>query len=226
MVFLLDNDFKGFPDPRLAESDGLLAMGGDLSPERLLNAYAIGVFPWYNPDEEILWWCPKIRAIYPVGEVKISKSLAQSIRNKGYSWKFDTAFEQVISHCADVFRKGEDGTWISPEMKSAYIELHHLGIAHSVETWYEGELVGGLYGLSLGGCFFGESMFHLKADASKTALVFLSETLKKWNFGFIDAQMSNPHVDRMGAIKISRSKFLKLLEKELKKEHKIGMWEV
>lgn len=225
MIFLLDKEYTGFPDPRKAESDGLLAMGGDLSAERLINAYAMGIFPWFNPGEEILWWCPKVRAIYPVGQVKISKSLAQSIRNRGYSWTFDKAFSEVILSCAEVKRKEEDGTWISQDMIQAYSQLHQYGLAHSVETWFEGKLVGGLYGISLGGCFFGESMFHTMTDASKTALVFLSEQLKKWDFGFIDAQMSNPHVDSMGAVKMSRSKFLKLLEKELQKPHKIGCWE-
>lgn len=224
MIYQLLSDYNGFPPTHHAEKDGLLAIGGDLSPERLLTAYSLGIFPWFNPGDEILWWAPPKRAVFNAGGIKISKSLQQSIRNKGYKSTFDTAFEEVIENCSNISRNGQEGTWISDEMKKAYINLHELGFAHSVETWRDGKLVGGLYGISLGSVFFGESMFHKATDASKIALVFLSNSMLEWGFSFIDAQMHNSHLESLGVEIISRAKYQKLLQKSLQTATKIGKW--
>ena len=213
-----------FPKPEFAEPDGLLAIGGDLKPERLLAAYVNGIFPWFSEGNPILWWSPDPRTVLMLSDFKVSKSLKQSIKKNSYEIKFDTNFSEVIKQCAIVERKHEDGTWITKKMIKAYTELHKLGFAHSVETYFEGKLVGGLYGISLGKAFFGESMFHLKTDASKAAIYCLVEKLKQWDFNFIDAQVRTEHLISLGAKEISREIYLELLENSMKVETKIGNW--
>ena len=222
-IFQLVKDII-FPKPELAEPDGLLAIGGDLKPERLLAAYVNGIFPWFSEGNPILWWSPDPRTVLMLNEFKLSKSLLQSIKKNSYEIKFDTNFSEVIKQCAIVERKHEDGTWITKKMIKAYTELHKLGFAHSVETYFEGKLVGGLYGISLGKAFFGESMFHLKTDASKAAIYYLVEKLKTWNFNFIDAQVRTEHLISLGAKEILREIYLELLENSMKVETKIGSW--
>ena len=213
-----------FPDPNLAEEDGLLAVGGDLGSERLLQAYANGIFPWYSDGEPILWWSPDPRMILFPNKFKISKSLEQSIRNKNFKVYFDRDFKSVISNCAIVNRKENEGTWITNEMQNAYIKLHEAGFAHSVETYLDDRLVGGLYGISLGKAFFGESMFHKERDASKIALNALVSRIKEWGFHFIDVQQKTNHLKSLGAESIPRSKFLELLKEALKFPVVKGKW--
>ena len=213
-----------FPDPELADESGLLAVGGDLTPERLILAYANGIFPWYSKGEPILWWSPNPRMILLPQNIKISKSLDQTIRLNKYTTTFDNAFEEVIKSCKTAPRPGQTGTWITAEMQEAYIALHKLGFAHSVETWQNEELVGGLYGVSLGKAFFGESMFFKSRDASKVALVNLASFLQKHNFKFIDAQVETDHLKSMGAISISRPEFLELLKEAILLPTKRGKW--
>ena len=191
--------------------NGLLAAGGDLSPRRLLAAYAQGIFPWYSSGEPILWWSPDPRMVLFPGEVKLSRSLAKTLRNSAYSVRFDTAFSDTILACARKPRYGQDGTWINSEMIAAYEKLHHLGYAHSVETWVDGELVGGLYGIAIGRVFYGESMFSQVRDASKIALVHLCAYLKQQEFGIIDCQMETNHLTSLGACLIPRSDFVAAL---------------
>ena len=213
-----------FPDPELADESGLLAVGGDLTPERLILAYANGIFPWYSKGEPILWWSPNPRMILLPQNIKISKSLDQTIRLNKYTTTFDNAFEEVIKSCKTAPRPGQTGTWITAEMQEAYIALHKLGFAHSVETWQNEELVGGLYGVSLGRAFFGESMFFKSRDASKVALVNLASFLQKHNFKFIDSQVETDHLKSMGAISISRPEFLELLKEAILLPTKRGKW--
>jgi leucyl/phenylalanyl-tRNA---protein transferase len=213
-VYALDDKII-FPDPRLARGDGLLAVGGDLSAERLLQAYSRGIFPWYSDGDPILWWSPDPRMVLYTEKFKVSKSLAQVLRNKNYEVRFDTAFEDVIEQCSKVPRFGQGGTWITKEMKKAYIDLHRRGFAHSVETFIYGKLAGGLYGVSLGKAFFGESMFYVEKDASKIALYFLIEKLKEWEFHFIDAQVETAHLKRLGAENITKEEFLTMLKEAL-----------
>jgi leucyl/phenylalanyl-tRNA--protein transferase len=213
-----------FPPPEYADPSGLLAVGGDLSSERLLEAYRLGIFPWYSEDQPILWWSPDPRLILELEELRISRSLRKIIRKGVFKVTFDGAFEEVIQACASVPRQGQQGTWITREMQEAYIDLHRLGYAHSVESWREGKLAGGLYGVSLGKAFFGESMFHQAADASKVALATLVNTLKSWDFDFIDAQMTTEHMLRLGAKKIPRRYFLKRLNRALRHRTKKGRW--
>jgi leucyl/phenylalanyl-tRNA--protein transferase len=222
-IYILDDDI-GFPHPSLADKDGLLAIGGDLSPERLLTAYANGIFPWFNEDSAILWWSTDPRMVLLPGNFKRSKSLKQSIRNGSFEVRFDEAFDQVIRHCASAGEREEDGTWITEEMTKAYIELHRLGYAHSVETYRDGLLVGGLYGVSLGKAFFGESMFHNVRDASKVALSALVDRLKEWDFHLIDAQQRTEHLKSLGAHAIPRQQFLEMLENALKFPSVRGKW--
>ena len=188
-----------FPNPELSEEDGLLAVGGDLSMERLLLAYSNGIFPWYNPGEEILWWCPKPRFILIPEEIKISKSMRKIIKKNKFKVTFNNDFESVISNCKGIREESHEGTWITDEMKEAYINLHNHGYALSVETYENDELVGGLYGVIIGKCYFGESMFSKVSNASKIALITLAERLKELNFEFIDCQVYTEHLESMGA---------------------------
>jgi leucyl/phenylalanyl-tRNA--protein transferase len=215
-----------FPDPELANANGLLAAGGNLESDTLLKAYASGIFPWYAEGSPILWWSPDPRMVLFPGKLKVSKSLGQSIRNKKYDVLMDANFEGVIHHCATIPRKGQSGTWITKDMISAYIALHRAGYAHSVEIYMESQLVGGLYGVSLGGTFFGESMFHLVRDGSKIALFRLVELIKGWDFDLVDIQQSTGHLRRLGAEDIPRSDFLAILKKSLKKETIRGNWSI
>lgn len=214
-VFRLSEELI-FPSPELAEEDGLLAAGGDLSKDRLLLAYSMGIFPWYSDDSPVLWWSPDPRLVLIPYELKVSRSLRQIIKKGVFTITMDTAFDEVISNCAEISRKGQQGTWITEEMIRAYIGLHRAGHAHSIESWQGGKLAGGLYGIALGKAFFGESMFAIKSNASKVAFVTLIEYLTKLDFSFIDCQMTTEHLKSFGAKEVSRKKFLRMLEKALK----------
>jgi leucyl/phenylalanyl-tRNA---protein transferase len=211
-VFRLTEEIV-FPDPSLADDTGLLAVGGDLSHERLLAAYSLGIFPWYEEGLPILWHSPDPRFVLELPDLRVSRSLRRAM--KRFEITFDTDFEAVIDACAATARPGQRGTWITPEQRQAFVDLHHLGFAHSVEAWQDGELAGGLYGLSLGAAFFGESMFHHRPDASKVALVALVERLRDWSFHFVDCQVHTPHLERLGARNWRRARFLAALEKAL-----------
>jgi leucyl/phenylalanyl-tRNA---protein transferase len=215
-----------FPPPDYADPSGLLAVGGDLSTERLLEAYRVGIFPWYSDDQPILWWSPDPRFVLYLDDFKISRSLQKTLKKRVFTVTLDRAFEEVINACAAIPRQGQNGTWIVPEMKDAYIKLHGLGYAHSVETWFNDELAGGLYGVSLGKAFFGESMFHHKTDASKVALAVLVEKLKSWGFHFIDSQLATEHMVSLGATEVPRRIFLKQLGAALNQPTKRGKWRV
>lgn len=213
-VYLLSDNLI-FPSPQLAPQEGLLAVGGDLSQERLLLAYRMGIFPWYSKDEPIMWWSPDPRLVLYPSELKVSKSLKKTIKKRPFQVTVDQAFESVIKACAQSRTRMQQGTWIVNDMIAAYCNLHESGLAHSVETWQAGKLTGGLYGVSLGKCFFGESMFTRTSNASKVAFVALVELLKTLNFNLIDCQVTTAHLLSFGAREIPRTRFLKELEKSL-----------
>ena len=215
-----------FPSPEDALEGGLLAIGGDLSPERLLNAYANGIFPWYSDEDPIMWWSPDPRMILFPNKFKRHKNLRRTVNKGIFKVTTDMAFDDVIENCAELRKNEDEGTWITEDMKNAYKELHKLGFAHSVETWKDSELVGGLYGVSLGGTFFGESMFHKVTDASKVALWHLVDLLIKWDFDMIDAQQETPHLKSLGAEAIERKKFLNLLKQSMRKPTLRGKWKI
>lgn len=219
------NDNQPFPHPdrALTEPDGLLAAGGNLTPRRLLRAYRMGIFPWYSADQPILWWSPDPRLVLLPECLKVSRSLRKTLRKGLFAITADTAFEQVVAACAGP-RQGEPSTWITSEMFRAYCRLHRLGHAHSIETWQQGELVGGLYGVSLGRVFYGESMFSWISDASKIALVALAAQLQRWEFAVIDCQVTTAHLLSMGAVDIPRSSFLQLLECYCPQPGQPGPW--
>ncbi|ASF45608.1 leucyl/phenylalanyl-tRNA--protein transferase [Methylovulum psychrotolerans] len=206
------NPEQAFPSVKkaLKEPDGLLAIGGCLSKKRLLNAYRQGIFPWYNPGEPILWWSPDPRLVLFPDKLVISRSLRKTLRQNVYTVTIDRAFAQVMDCCAQP-RAGQSGTWITVDIKQAYNELFRLGIAHSVEAWLDGELVGGLYGVALGQVFFGESMFHTRTDASKVAFAVLVGHLKSWQYRLIDCQVHSQHLVSLGAEEISRDDFVQWL---------------
>ncbi len=210
--WLNDHDYH-FPNPNsaLTEPDGLLAVGGDLCTERIINAYLNGIFPWYSPGQPILWWSPDPRAVLFPEKLHISRSLQKLIHKKTFHCTINQAFTQVIVNCAQAPRKHQDGTWITNEMQQAYIKLHQCGIAHSVECWQGEQLVGGLYGLALGKVFFGESMFSHKSNSSKIAFVHLLDVLKKSNYALIDCQVTTDHLLSLGAEEIPRKQFLSLI---------------
>jgi leucyl/phenylalanyl-tRNA--protein transferase len=210
-VYVLGDEFI-FPDPNQAADEGLIAVGGDLSADRLLLAYSSGIFPWFSEGDPILWWSPDPRLVLFPEKFRISKSLQQTLRNKQFTVKFDNCFDKVIEACSTISRSDQDGTWITSQMKEAYIRLHHLGFAHSVETYMDGKLAGGLYGLSLGRAFFGESMFFYERDASKIAFYYLVQKLLEWKFHFIDAQVETGHLKNLGAESLTRAEFLNLLK--------------
>lgn len=222
-VFIL-TDKIAFPPPHLASSEGLLAVGGDLSRERLLLAYRMGIFPWFSDDEPILWWSPDPRLVLYPREIKISKTLKKIMKKGLFRVTMDSAFVQVINQCAQIRLKNNQGTWIVEDMIDAYCKLHESGFAHSVEAWYQGELAGGLYGVSLGNCFFGESMFTRISNASNVALVKLVEYLNKLSFDMIDCQLTTEHLLRFGAKEIPRAAFLNQLEESIKASTKKGKW--
>ncbi|MEX1326014.1 MAG: leucyl/phenylalanyl-tRNA--protein transferase [Desulfobacterales bacterium] len=215
-----------FPSPHLASHEGLLAVGGDLSINRLLLAYRLGIFPWYSEGEPILWWSPDPRLVLYPDELKTSRSLNKVIKRRAFKVTMDRAFEEVISECARVRLETQEGTWIVDEMVSAYCRLHTAGFAHSVEAWREGRLAGGLYGVSLGKCFFGESMFTRVTNASKVALVALVNHLKALRFDLIDCQIATTHLKRFGAREISRVRYLKELNEALIAPTLRGSWEL
>jgi len=193
-------------DSALREPNGLLAAGGDLSPQRLIDAHSRGIFPWFNPGEPVLWWSPNPRMVLFPNELKVSRSLRKTLKRHTYEVRADTAFRQVMEACAAP-RDGHSGTWVTPAMIAAYTELHRQSLAHSVETWMDDQLVGGLYGVSLGRMFYGESMFSLATDASKIAFVHLVRQLERWGFGMIDCQMKTAHLASLGAREIPRAEF-------------------
>jgi leucyl/phenylalanyl-tRNA--protein transferase len=217
-----------FPDPHgaLREPDGLLAAGGDLSPARLLYAYRHGIFPWYSEGQPILWWCPDPRAVLIPEALHISGSLRKALRKTAYRVTLDRAFPEIMKSCANASRgSSPPGTWITPEMQSAYTELHHLGHAHSVEVWMDGQLAGGLYGVAMGKVFFGESMFSLRTNASKIALAWLSRQLSAWQYRLIDCQVASPHLESLGSTLISRDDFLRLLDRYAPVQGHTGPWQ-
>jgi leucyl/phenylalanyl-tRNA--protein transferase len=215
-----------FPPVDMSTPEGLLAVGGDLRPERLLEAYRHGIFPWYNDDQPILWWSPDPRTMLFPDKLHVSRSLKKSLRPGLFSVTLDTCFRDVMQHCAGPRPQYPDGgTWITGEMLEAFTTLHELGYAHSVETWQEEELVGGVYGVALGGAFFAESMFTRVTDASKVALVFLVRQLQAWKFRLIDCQQASPHVMRLGAEEILRRDFLHHLSAALTLPNRRGRWQ-
>ena len=205
-----------FPDPNKANEDGLLAVGGDLSPERLYAAYLKGIFPWYGPDDPILWFSPDPRMLLYPENLKVSKSMRRFLKKEPFLYSCNKVFPDVIKACSEVPRPGQDGTWIGEDMIEAYIQLHELGIAHSVEVWSkENELVGGLYGVSIGTAFFGESMFSKVSNASKAALIMLTRELEQKHFDFVDCQVYTNHLESLGAKLYSREFFLKQLKQSV-----------
>lgn len=221
-VFLL-SDKIAFPPPHLADENGLLAVGGDLTQKRLLLAYSMGIFPWFS-DELILWWSPNPRLVLFPDEFKISKSLRKIIRKKVFHVTMDTAFKRVINSCAQTRLNNNEQTWIVNDMIDAYCKLHEVGFAHSVEAWHDGRLAGGLYGVALGKCFFGESMFTNVSNASKVALAILVKYLKTLSFDMIDCQVTTKHLISLGAREISRKIFIKRLNLSIKTPIKSNQW--
>lgn len=211
-----------FPEPEMASSEGLLALGGDLSPDRLLLAYQMGIFPWFSPGDPIMWWSPDPRCVLFPEQLKISKSMRNILNRKMFDITYDQAFDEVVVACGEAKRK-EDGTWIGDEIRVAYSNLHLLGMAHSVEVWTEGELVGGLYGVAIGSIFFGESMFSKQNNASKAGLIHLLRD-SRFNFDMVDCQIYNDHLSSLGAIEISRAEFLRKLSDGLSSDTPKGNW--
>jgi len=225
-IVLRPND-SSFPAAELAlkEPNGLLAIGGDLSPARLLSAYLHGIFPWFSDDSgPIMWWSPDPRAVIFPDRVKVSRSLRRTLARGAFEIRLDTEFDEVVRGCAAP-REGDPRTWITPAIRAAYGELHRLGYAHSVETWAGSELVGGLYGVSIGRMFFGESMFARRTDSSKVALVRLTDQLIRWHFELIDCQVMNPHLQSLGAIEMPRREFLARLRNNPQHVTRRGLWQ-
>lgn len=214
-----------FPDPRLASDEGLLAYGGDLSSHRLLFAYKKGIFPWYSKDDPILWWSPNPRLLLYPDNFIVRKSFRRVLRSGKFSVTFDRHFSEVITHCATVYREGQESSWIIDEIIEAYTRLHDEGFAHSVEVHKDGKLVGGLYGIAFGKAFFGESMFSLVSDASKVAFKALSDVLGSRGYDFIDCQMKTDHMVRLGAEVVDRDIFLDALEVAIDKPTDWGSWQ-
>jgi leucyl/phenylalanyl-tRNA--protein transferase len=221
-VYLLD-DRVAFPPADHAE-DGLLAVGGDLRPERLLLGYSLGIFPWYEEGQPILWHSPDPRMVLPADALHVPRSLRKAMKRRPYGLTLDTAFRRVIESCAEAPRPGQRGTWITADMRAAYVELHRLGFAHSAEAWRDGELVGGLYGVSLGAAFFGESMFARAPDASKLAFVALVRQLERWGITLVDCQVYTPHLARFGAAEWPRRQYLRALRRALGRPTRQGPW--
>lgn len=222
-VFVLPEE-PVFPPVEDAEPDGLIAIGGDLSPNRLVNAYTQGIFPWFDDGSDIFWYSPDPRMILIPDQFKVSKSLIRTVQKKNFEIRFDTSFYDVIHACANASRPDQEGTWISDRFIEAYNILFDLGIAHSVEVFLNNSLAGGLYGISLGAAFFGESMFHTVDDASKVAFHALVERSKRWEFGFIDCQVTTKHLASLGATEVSRTAYLRLLKESLNHPTNKGRW--
>lgn len=224
MPFKVYHSALTFPDPEDADDSGLLAVGGDLSVERLKLAYSKGIFPWYEEGMPVLWWSPDPRMVLFPNKMIVSHSLKQTLKKSLFTITYDTCFAEVIEQCSSTPRVMQEGTWITHEMKTAYIRLHKAGYAHSAEAWHNGQLVGGLYGVAMGRAFYGESMFHRMTNASKVALFFLLEKLKAMEFEFIDAQVYTNHLESLGGELVSRSIFLDMLKKALEKPSVTGRW--
>ncbi len=229
--FWLEGSPVAFPPTHLALQDpnGLLAIGGKLTPEWLLQAYSKGIFPWFNPDEPILWWSPNPRSVLFIDRLKIQRSLQKNIRKyqkQGLTVTLDHNFKNVMHACASVSRKNQAGTWITPAMLSAYTSLHHAGHAHSVEVWQNNQLIGGLYGVAIGKMFFGESMFSKVTDSSKIALVALSMQLKAWGFTLIDTQIETSHLNSLGAQTITRTQFETHIELQMQSPFPPQKWQL
>ena len=222
----LTADSLAFPSPHLALNDpnGLLAVGGDLSPQRLISAYSQAIFPWFNEDDPLMWWSPTPRAVIPVNEIKVNRTLSKFIKKSSYQVTLNHAFDQVIAQCAQAPFRNED-TWIVKEMQLAYQRLHQLGYAHSIEVWADGKLVGGLYGVAINGFFSGESMFYQLTNASKVALISLATLLKSANIELIDCQIINPFLKDMGAIEINRKTFMKSQQQAIIQKLPIDFWQ-
>ncbi|GGI88864.1 leucyl/phenylalanyl-tRNA--protein transferase [Shewanella gelidii] len=222
----LNHDVERFPAPEFALSDpnGLLAIGGDLQPARLMAAYYNGIFPWFNADDPILWWSPDPRAVFVPGSIRVSRSTRKYLKKQPWHYTINTAFEAVVTGCAGP-RNNQDGTWITDDIQDAYKTLHKNGNAHSIEVWQQGQLIGGLYGLAIGQVFCGESMFHTKTNASKAAMIMLHQHLLRNGFKLIDAQIMNPHLDSLGAKAIKRKDFIKLLQRFRDKEACSTSWQ-
>ena len=223
-IYSLNHKILSFPPPENTDFSGILAIGGKIDASWLLEAYRIGIFPWFNEDEPIMWWCPNPRSVVLPGEVKISKSMKPYFKKNIFQLKIDTAFEQVINNCRYIPRASQDGTWITDEIVNSFIELHKMGYAHSFETWQDDKLVGGLYGISLGKMFFGESMFAKVSNASKFAFISLSEILHSNNFTLIDCQVPNKHLKSMGCKNMARKDFLNYINKNHNNKTIIGDW--
>lgn len=208
----MEDDALWFPDPEQTTAEGLLCIGGDLRPERLLLAYSSGIFPWYGEEDPILWWCPPVRCVLFPDQLKVSKSMQMLLRKGAFQFSVDTAFDAVIEACAHTLRKGQPGTWITPEMIDAYKALHQSGHAHSAEVWQDGVLVGGLYGVRIGRVFCGESMFSHVSNASKAAFIHYVRKLQSEGIVLIDCQNETPHLLSLGAEMISRRAYLQLLK--------------
>jgi leucyl/phenylalanyl-tRNA--protein transferase len=219
-------DAIDFPPPEGADPSGLVAVGGDLSPERVLAAYAVGIFPWPLVERPLLWFSPDPRMVLRPRELTISRSLRKTLRRGVFEIRLDVAFERVVRRCAEIPRRGEAGTWITADMAEAYVRLHELGFAHSAEAWQDGKLVGGLYGVSLGAAFFGESMFADRPDASKAAFAVLVGQLAAWRFDLIDCQVHTDHLARFGAREWSRKRFLTALRRSLEAPTRRGAWKL
>lgn len=224
-VFQLE-DILYFPPPELARDDGLLAIGGDLSPQRLLLAYQMGIFPWYAAGDPILWWAPAPRLILNPHDFHLSRRLGRELRQGKFDFTMDTAFRRVICACAEVRTDQHQPTWINPEMIEAYCLLHDLGYAHSLECWQQGLLVGGLYGVSVGGVFFGESMFSRVANSSKAALAVLARQLAAWDFDCIDCQMRTEHLLSLGAREVPGRYFFAMLQRSIQRADRRGKWQL
>ena len=223
-IFQLNDEDYSFPPANLANKDGLLAFGGDLSPERIILAYANGIFPWFNENDPLLWWSLDPRLVIRPGEMRVSKSLRHTLHSGRFESRIDTHFEEVMRQCALTPREGQDGTWITDEMMDAYLELHRMGLAHSFETYHEGKMVGGLYGVSLGKLFCGESMFHCMNDASKVAFYQLHGFLVDHGFKLIDCQQETKHLISLGAYTVSRQEYLDEIQQLVTEPTLKGNW--
>lgn len=223
-VFRLPNEHV-FPPPHLAHPSGVLAVGGDLHPDRVLLAYQSGIFPWYSEGQPLWWYSPDPRMVLIPGDLRIQRSLKKRVRRGDYTVTFDTAFEDVLSACAEIPRPDQGGTWLTAPLQAAFIELHARGIAHSVEAWHDGALVGGLYGLGIGKAFCGESMFARRSDASKVAFVHLVRQLDRWGFPLVDCQVHTPHLERFGAQETPRGAYLQRFHSASALAGRPGPWQ-